>query len=139
MISWRGSLVYHGGKARDKECPSCYWKPLTYGIYASLIKNAFPKHVYGLCRRIIHLVGNSASRPKKGTANYDHIFKCRKLIEQIINKMNILWIAGKWVCINEIIILYTGRAITFGHYMPLKPINHVIKVFILTFKSHTLV
>ena len=55
-----------------------------------------------------------------------------------MHKMNILWIAGERVCIDEIMILYTGRTITFVQYMPLKPINHRIKLFMLTCKSHTL-
>ena len=52
--------------------------------------------------------------------------------------MTILWIAGEMVCIYESTILYTGRAITFGQYMPMKLTNNGIKVFILTGKSHTL-
>ena len=55
-----------------------------------------------------------------------------------MNKMIILCISGEMVCIGESMILYTGRAITFYQYMPLKPINHVIKLFMLTCKSHTL-
>ena len=100
MITWHGSLIYHGGKSGDKECPSCYWKPLPYVTYAPFIKNTFPKHVCESCRRFIHLVDNAASRPKKGTANYDPIFKCQKLMEQIMNKMTILYISGERVCIN---------------------------------------
>ena len=55
-----------------------------------------------------------------------------------MNKMTILWITGEIVCIDESMILYTCRAITFGWYMPLKPINHGIKLFMLTCKSHAL-
>ena len=138
MISCYVSMIYHGGKAWDKECSSCYWKPLPYVTYAPFIKNTFPKHVYKLCRIFIHLVENAASRPKKGTAKYDPIFKCQKLMERIINKMTILWIVGERVCIDEIMILYTGRTITFGQYMTLKPNNNGITVFMLTCKSHTL-
>ena len=55
-----------------------------------------------------------------------------------MNKMTIIWVAGERVCIYESMILYTCRVITFGEYIPLKPINHRIKVFMLTCKSHTL-
>ena len=114
MIAWNGSLIYHGGKAGDKECPYCYWKPLPYGTYTPLIQNTFPKHVYESCRIFIHLFDNSAPRPKKVTANYDPIFKCQKLKERIMNKMTILWITGERVFIDESMILYTGPEITFG-------------------------
>ena len=109
MIAWNGSLIYHGGKAGDKEFPSCYWKPLPYGTYAPFILNKFPKNVCESCRIFIHLFYNSAPRPKKGTASYDPIFKCQKLMELIMNKMTILWIAGETVCIDESMIPYTGR------------------------------
>ena len=55
-----------------------------------------------------------------------------------MNKMTILWIEGERVCIDESMILHTGRAITFFQYIPLKPINHGTKLFMLTCKSHTL-
>ena len=35
------------------------------------------------------------------------------------------------ICIDESMILYKGRAIGFGQYMPAKPIKHGIKVFVL--------
>ena len=35
-------------------------------------------------------------------------------------------------------IKYLGRAIDFKQYMPMKPITHGIKAFLLTCKSHTL-
>ena len=138
MIAWHGSLIYHGGKAEDKECTSCYWGPLPYGTYTSFILNTFTNNVCESCGKFIHLVENSASRPKKGTANYDPIFKCRKLMERIMNKMTILWISGESVCIDERMILYTGRSIVFVHYMPLKSINRGIKLFMLTCNSHKL-
>ena len=98
-----------------------YWKCipviLLKLVYYCTIKrhwNTFPKHLFELCRRFVHLVDNTASRPKKCTENYDPIFKCRKLMERIMNIMTILWIAGVRVSIDEIMILYTYRAITFG-------------------------
>ena len=59
-------------------------------------------------------------------------------MDKIMNNMTKNWIAGSIVCIDESMILYTGRAIIFVQYMPLKPIKHGIKVFVLTCKSHTL-
>ena len=48
-----------------------------------------------------------------------------------MNKMTILWIAGERVFIDEIMIMYTGRAITFGRYMPLQGVyeaNHAARI-----------
>ena len=138
MIAWHGSLLYHGGKAGEKESPSAYWKPLPSGTYAPFIQNTFPKHIWEACRRFIHLADNRKNRPKKGSPNYDPIFKCRKLMEKIMDRMVKNWIAGEKVCIDESMILYTGRAITFCQYMPAKPITHGIKVFLLTCKNHVI-
>ena len=55
-----------------------------------------------------------------------------------MNKMTILWIAVERVCIDESMILYTVREITFGQYMSLKPINRGMKLFMLTCNSHRL-
>ena len=53
-------------------------------------------------------------------------------------KMNKNWIAGEKVFVDESMIKYVGRVISFGQYMPNKPITHGIKVFLLTCKNHTL-
>jgi hypothetical protein len=39
------------------------------------------------------------------------------------------WDAAMEICIDESMIKYMGRAITFVQYMPAKPIKHGIKVF----------
>ena len=41
------------------------------------------------------------------------------------------WVAGKHVTIDESMIRYMGRAISYVQYMPAKPIKHGIKVFAL--------
>ena len=47
------------------------------------------------------------------------------------------WITSMIVCIDESMILYTGRVIQFAQYMPVKnPIMHGIKIFLLTCKNH---
>ena len=43
-----------------------------------------------------------------------------------------MWIAGERICIDESMIKYMGHAITFIQYLPLKPIKHGVKVFVVT-------
>ena len=102
------------------------------------MQNTMPKHVFEGCRRFIHLVDNKIIRPNKDSTNYDPLYKCRKLMETVKYKMNKNWIAGEKVCVDESMIKYVGRAISFGQFMPNKPITHGIKVFLLTCKNHTL-
>jgi hypothetical protein len=40
-----------------------------------------------------------------------------------------VWIAGKNVAVDESMIRYMGRAVSFVQYMPAKPIKHGMKVF----------
>ena len=97
-----------------------------------------PKHVFESCRRFVHLADNTHPKAKKGTPNYNPIYICRKLIKKVMEKMIINWIAGEKICIGESMIKYVGRAIAFIQFMPLKPITHRIKVFLLTCKNHAL-
>ena len=41
------------------------------------------------------------------------------------------WVAGQHVTIDESMIHYMGRAISYVQYMPTKPIKHGIKFFAL--------
>ena len=45
--------------------------------------------------------------------------------------MRSVWNARKHVTIDEIMIKYMGRAISYFHYMPAKPIKHGIKAFVI--------
>ena len=45
--------------------------------------------------------------------------------------MRSAWNAGKHVTIDESMIRYMGRAVSYVQYMPAKPIKHGIKVFAL--------
>jgi hypothetical protein len=40
-----------------------------------------------------------------------------------------VWTAGQNVTVDESMIRYMGRAVSFVQYMPAKPIKHGIKVF----------
>ena len=50
-------------------------------------------------------------------------------MKHVMNSIRDAWTAGKKLTINESMIRYMGKAISFVQYMPLKPINHGIKVF----------
>ena len=129
MIAWHVILIYHGGKAGEKDSPVHYWQRMHRGTYAPFIQNTMPKHVFESCRRFVHLADNTLPKAKKGTPNYDPIYKCRRLMKKVMDKMIINWIAGERVCIDKSMIKYVGRSIAFIQFMPLKPITHGIKVF----------
>jgi len=43
--------------------------------------------------------------------------------------MKLAWILGEKISVDESMIKYMGRAVTWVQYMPRKPIKHGIKVF----------
>jgi hypothetical protein len=63
--------------------------------------------------------------------NCPPLFKIQPVLDVLTENMKLWWTAGQKICIDESMILYKGRAISFGQYMPAKPIKHGIKVFVL--------
>jgi len=86
------------------------------------------RDAYEFMRRNIHFVDNS-DRKKAGTPGYDPMFKCRYVLDLFMKGIMLAWIAGELVTIDESMIKYMGRAVSFVQYMPAKPIKHGIKIF----------
>jgi hypothetical protein len=59
------------------------------------------------------------------------LFKVKYALDVMMNGMKNSWTAGKHVTIDESMIRYMGRAISYVQYIPAKPIKHGIKVFAL--------
>ena len=62
---------------------------------------------------------------------YDPLFKINFPLEVMIEGCRKARVAGKDVTIDESMIKYCGRAVSFVQYMPAKPIKHGLKVFVL--------
>ena len=61
-------------------------------------------------------------------------FCCKSLPNykyEMMKGMHHAWVSGKHVTIDENMIKYMGRAVSFVQYMPAKPIKHGTKVFCL--------
>ncbi len=88
------------------------------------------RDAYIFMRQYIHLCDNS-KRISKGNIGHDPLFKVRFALDTMMGGMSSAWNAGKHVTIDESMIRYMGRAISYVQYMPAKPIKHGIKVFAL--------
>ena len=88
------------------------------------------RDAYVFMRQYIHFCDNS-KRKAKGDIGYDTFFKVNFALETMMKGMRKAWVAGKHVTIDERMIRYMGRAISYVQYMPAKPIKHGIKVFAL--------
>ena len=75
----------------------------------------------------IHFVNNEAL-PKCGEAGWDPLQKIQPVLTLLMKCLQAAWTLGLKICIDESMCLYTGRAILWKQYMPVKPISHGMKI-----------
>ena len=85
-------------------------------------------HAFEFLRRYIHFEDNRNAKPRSNPL-FDPLWKIRWALESVSQNIRKSYNAGKDVAIDESIIRYRGRAISFAQYLPKKPIKHGIKVF----------
>ena len=129
VICWVGILIYYGSVG-TKKSPLNFWVGMPYGIYAPWIQNVMTQDAFKFCRRFLHL-SRTITPNHRVNSGYDPLSKVRYVMKTIMAALRSGWIAGKRVTIDESMIKYCGRAISFIQYMPKKPIKHGIKVFAL--------
>ena len=133
ILAWHGIIIYHSAKAGEKESILCYWNDQPYGTFCPMVQNCMTRDAFKDGRRFLHLSDNVKTTEKQKRASKpDPLFKIREVIDEIKEMFPKNWIAGMEVCIDESMIKYKGRAITWTQYNPHKPIKHGIKVFTLT-------
>ena len=62
---------------------------------------------------------------------YDAIDKYRPILDICVANFEALWNPGEYMSIDECMIPYNGKYCSFKQYLPLKPIIHGIKLWIL--------
>lgn len=87
-----------------------------------------PRNSFQFIRSHIHFSDGLKQSPP-GSKDYDPLFKVRYIIDKLMASMRACWVAGDRVTIDESMIRYMGRAVSFVQYMPRKPIKHGLKVF----------
>ena len=85
---------------------------------------------YEFMRQYIHFANNEFRQPK-GEVGYDALFKVKYALDEMMKGLRRVWTPGKHVTIDESMLQYMGRLISYVQYMPAKPIKHGIKVFAL--------
>ena len=86
------------------------------------------RNAFEFLRRYIHFCDNSKRIPA-GDAGYDILFKVRYPLNLILKGIRKAWVPGKHIAVDESMIKYMGRAVSFVQYMPAKPIKHGVKVY----------
>ena len=89
-----------------------------------------PSNAYGYMRWHIYFAENS-KRVSKVFPGYDVLFKVMYPLTELMLGIQRDCVTGKHVTIDESMISYMGRAVTFVQYMPAKPIKHGLNVYAL--------
>jgi len=99
-----------------------------YGNRNPIIQNAITQDSLWPMRRYIHFVDNDRSKAK-GQPGYDPSQQVASILKVIQRKHSLCWILGDPAVINESMVKYKGKFISFVQYMPAKPIKHGIKIW----------
>ena len=131
VLCWFGILILQGAHfGADKRSASKLWRGPPYGVSIPYIRNTMTWDAYVFMRQYIHFCDNS-KQISAGNIGHDPLFKVRYSLDTMMGGMRSAWNAGKHVTIDESMIRYMGRAISYVQYMPAKPTKHGIKVFAL--------
>jgi hypothetical protein len=131
IICWFAVLILQGAHFSTYKPPAWkLWRESPYGIRFPYLQNAMTRDAFTFMRRFIHF-WDSSKRKGKGTVGFDPLYKVRYPLDVMMKGMRLAWTAGKHVTIDESMVRYMGRAVTYVQYMPAKPIKHGIKVFCL--------
>jgi hypothetical protein len=126
LLAWLGIVILHAAKKNDHSI-SRHWRETPYGLQTPWIYNTMTRDAFLFLKRYLHFLDSS----QMPATNCTPLFKIQPDLEVLTENMKLWWTAGQKICIDESMILYQGRAISFRQYMPAKPIKHGIKVFVL--------
>ena len=69
------------------------------------------------------------------TSKYDQLAKVRYVLDKLMGTMHNAWIVGKRITIDEIMINYYGRAVSFIQHMSKKHRKYDIKVLLYVVRT----
>jgi hypothetical protein len=85
-------------------------------------------NAFEFMRSFIHFANNNEHAPRDHL-DYDPLFKVHHVLNTVMDGIRTAWSAGMNITIDESLIRYSSRAVSWVQYMPAKPIKHGIKVF----------
>ena len=131
VLCWFAIVILQGAHFGSKKRDSRrMWRRTPRGLSIPYVRNAMPLGAYEYMRSYIHFADNS-KWIAKGSPGYDTLFKVRYPMTLFMRGISKAWVAGKHVTIDESMITYVGRAVSYVQYMPAKPIKHGLKVYAL--------
>ena len=115
VIAWIGIVIYHGAVCPNRKMH--YWREMPYGIYCPPIQNAMTKNAFEFLRRHLHFDDNRNAKPRNHPC-YDPLWKIRFVLEKVMDCMRNAYNPGERITIDESMIRYRGKAVSFVQYLP---------------------
>jgi hypothetical protein len=96
-----------------------------YGTDIPWIRNAMSRDAFMYHRRYCHFGDGSCNAPPAADhPKFDPLHKIRPFINHVGLMLKKHWNIGRKIVVDESMIKYMGRAISWVMYMPAKPIKH---------------
>jgi hypothetical protein len=129
ILVFLGILMYRGAtKVRSTK----YFWSTQYNEGIAWIRNAMTRDAFLQIRQFIHFVDTSTLPTNQSNKKWHPLQKISPFLNTVGEKLRKGWTLGKKCCVDESMIKYKGKAISWVQYMPKKPIRHGLKVFALS-------
>ena len=120
-ICWVAILIIQGAHfGSHKRSSRKMWRSAPHGLSIPYIRNSMRLDAYEFARRSIHFADNAEQVPQ-GKEGYDALFKVKYPMDVMMNGIRKSWNVGKHVTVDESMIRYNGRAVSYVQYNPQKP------------------
>ena len=95
-----------------------------------MVQNACTRDSFSQIRQYIHFVDNMKILPKDHP-RWDPLQKIQPILDLLLKQLALAYVLGDRLSIDEAMIKYCGKFVSFVQYMPKKPTKHGKKVFAL--------
>ena len=130
VLAFIAILIIQGAKFGSNKRSRDMWREAPYGFSMPYISNSMKRDAFEFMRRYFKLSDDDGVQANRDSVKYHPLHKVKYVMDEMMKGIRNAWKAGREVCIDESMIKYMGRAVSFVQYMPKKPIKHGIKVFV---------
>jgi len=109
-IAWFRILIYQGATHADQK--THYWTKGRHGVYYPIVQNAMTRNTFEFLQRFTHFENKIKSKPS-ANRSYDPLWKIRAFMGKIMCAQIMSWTAGDAFTVDESMIMYMGKAISF--------------------------
>lgn len=127
LLCWLGVLIRNGA-LRKRSIYQSWTKK--YGLHDPTVADAIDRDSFAQVQQFC-CWQDYRHPPTSAAAKKNKLWKVQPLLDHAATVCQQLWDLGVYMTIDESMILCKSRFVDWKQYMPLKPIKHGIKVFVL--------